>query len=155
FLGLAGSLLIALVTGGAMASEWPAFALFRYAEPAPGGVTDPIFLKPVGFFLFTLPVLHLLAGGLLTMAVLACAVALVFLAISGGTRVFSNDADVYRESPWRGVSIALAFLLLAAALRVWLSRFDLLLEHHTIFDGIAYTEAHVLLIGRMALCWAL
>jgi uncharacterized protein len=155
FVGVAGPLLVALVTGGAMTSEWPTFALFRYAGPVAGGVTDPVFLKPIGFFLFTLPAWHLIAGWLVTLAVLSCGTALVFLLISGGTRVFGKDHDAYRESPWWGLSLAIAFLLLTMALRVWLSRFDLLLEHHTIFDGISYTDAHVQLAGKMVVCWAL
>jgi len=155
FVGIAGSLLVALVTGGAMGAEWTTFALFRYAAPASGGVVDPIFSKPITFFLFTLPAWHLIAGWLLTLAVFTCGIALVFLLITGGTRVLGGDRTMYGNSPWRGVSVAVAFLLLALALRVWLSRFDLLLEHHTIFDGITYMDAHVLLAGKLAVCWAM
>ena len=154
FIGIAGSLLVALVTGAAMASEWSTFALFHYAQPS-AGAADPIFSRPIGFFLFTLPAWRLVSGWLLTMAVLTCGIALAFLLITGGTRVLGKEQGVYRESPWRGISLALAFLMLIVAVRVWLSRFDLLLDHHTIFDGITYADAHVLLGGRMVVAWAL
>jgi hypothetical protein len=52
---IGASLLIALATGGTMASEWPTLALFWFAPNAAGTVADPIFGKPLNFFLFTLP----------------------------------------------------------------------------------------------------
>src|SRR6202000_201486 len=40
--------LVALVTGAAIESEWPTLALFWNAPNTAGGVTDPIFSKPLG-----------------------------------------------------------------------------------------------------------
>ena len=57
--------------------------------------------------------------------------------------------------PWRGLSFTVAFLLLVVALRTWLGRFDQLFEHHTIFDGVTYTGAHVTLTGMLVVCAAL
>ncbi len=151
----AGSLLIAVATGAAMASDWPSWALFRYA-PRNAGIVDPIFSRPVNFYLFVLPAWHSIAGWLLTMAVLICGVALFFILISGGTRAFGGETlGVHEPLPWRGISFAVEFLLLAIALRVYLSRFDLLLEHHTIFDGVTYADAHVYITGKLITCWAL
>ena len=44
------------------------------------------------------------------------------------------------ELPWRGLSLTMAFLLLVIGLRVYVSRFEQLFDHHTIFDGVTYTE---------------
>src|ERR1700757_2126230 len=74
FIAIGASLLIALATGGAMASEWPTLALFWFAPGATGPVPDPIFGKPLNFFLFTLPAWNLIAGWLLTVAVITCLV---------------------------------------------------------------------------------
>jgi uncharacterized protein len=155
FVGLFGSFLVALATGGAMAAEWPTLALFRYAAPAAGQAVDPILSKPLNFYLFTLPVWHLMAGWLLTLAVLGLGMALLFLVITGGTRALSGDRSSYGPSPWRGISVALAFFLLTVALRVYLGRFDLLLDHNTIFDGVNYTSAYVLLTAKIVICAAL
>src|SRR5262249_40141915 len=56
---------------------------------------------------------------------------------------------------WSSFSLAFAFLLLAIAFRVYLGRFDLLFEKHTIFSGVGYTDAHVTLPGLLVVCWAL
>src|SRR5436305_7635418 len=49
------SLVIAVGTGAGMMQEWPTIALFRYAPPIADGFVDPVFGKPLNFFLFTLP----------------------------------------------------------------------------------------------------
>ena len=60
-LALGGSLAIALITAAGMMAEWPMFALFWYAPRTTGSVVDPIFGKPLNFFLFTLPAWQLLS----------------------------------------------------------------------------------------------
>jgi len=151
---IAGSLLIALATGGAMASDWPTLALYWFA-PSGAGVADPIFGMPLSFFLFTLPALNVIAGWLLTIAIVSCLIAALFLLVSGGSRALGERRLTGIVLPWRGVSLTVAFLLLVVALRTWLGRFDQLFEHHTIFDGVTYTGAHVTLTGMLVVCAAL
>src|SRR3984885_8453096 len=153
-IALGGSIVIALVTGAGMMAEWPTLALFRYAPAAAGSVVDPIFGKPLNFFLFTLPALELISGWLLTLAIITCVLAVVFILITGGASAFAGRRS-YLTIPWRGLSIAFAFLLLILAIRVYLSRFDLLLEDHTVFGGVTYTDAHVTLGGLLLVCVAL
>jgi uncharacterized membrane protein (UPF0182 family) len=153
-LGFGGSAIIALVTGAGMMGEWPAVALFWYAPATMGSVIDPIFGKPLNFFLFTLPAWQLISGWLLTIAIIVCAVAVFFILITGGADAFAGRRS-YLTIPWRGLSITFAFLLLILAMRVYLSRFDLLFEDHTVFGGITYTDAHITLAGLLLVCIAL
>jgi len=149
------SLVIALATGAGMAADWPALALYWYAPPGAGSPADPIFHKPLNFYLFTLPAWQLVAGWLMAMAVIVCLLAAFFLLISGGGRALSGRRDSYLPLPWRGLSIAFAFLLLILAMRVYIGRFEQLLEDHTIFAGVTYTDAHVTLPGLLIVCVAL
>jgi uncharacterized membrane protein (UPF0182 family) len=150
------SLVIAAGTGASMMVEWPALALFWYAPRATGGVVlDPIFGKPLNFFLFALPAWQLITGWLLTLAILTCVLAGFFVLITGGSRVLAGRLSRSVTLPWRGFSIAFAFLLLIVAMRVYMSRFELLLEDHTIFGGVTYTDAHVMLVGLLVVCAAL
>src|SRR6266849_5121780 len=89
------SLLIAVVTGSGMMLEWPTIALFRSAPQSAGGFVDPVFGKPLNFFLFTLPAWQLLVGWLLTLAVMTCALAIFFVLITGGTRAFAGRSRTY------------------------------------------------------------
>src|SRR5256884_1066793 len=149
------SLVIAAATGAAMCREWPTIALSWSAPPAAGGFVDPIFGKPLNFFLFTLPGWQLVVGWLLTLAVMTCVLAVFFILITGGTRAFAGRSRTYATLPWRGLSITFAFLLLVLAMRVYLGRFEELFDGHTIFTGVSYSDAHVMLPGLLVVCAAL
>jgi uncharacterized protein len=149
------SVVIAAATGAAIMGEWPTIALFRYAPPVAGNFVDPIFGKPLNFFLFTLPAWQLVAGWLLTLAIMTCALAVFFILITGGTRAFAGRSRSYVTLPWRGLSLTFAFLLLVLAMRVYLSRFEQLFDGHTIFTGVTYSDAHVMLPGMLIACVAL
>jgi len=151
-IGLLVSLGIAFVTGTNMMLDWSTFALYFYAPPTNGGIVDPIFGRPLNFYLFTLPAWQFITGWLLTLAVITCVIAVFFIFITGSTRALGRRDW---PSPWRGFSIAFAFLLLSLAMRVYISRFERLFEDHTIFGGVTYTDAHVMLTGLVVVCVAL
>jgi uncharacterized membrane protein (UPF0182 family) len=150
-LGVAG------VTGAAMMDEWPTLALWWNAPK--GGAADPIFGRSLDFYLFTLPAWQLVLGWLLTMAGIACAAAVVYLLITAGTRTLSAKDKAgrvgYGPSPFGGLSATGAFLLLVLAADVYVGRFESLLEPHTVFAGVNYTDAHVMLGGLLLVCAAL
>ena len=151
---LAGAVLVALGTALSMMVEWPRYALY-WSQTAASGVTDPIFGKPVGFYLFALPVWESISGWLLMIAILACGLAGFFVLISGGVQMVDRRFQRTAALPWRSLSAALAFLLLVIALRIWLSRFDMISADHTVFGGITYTDDHILLGGLAMVCLAL
>jgi uncharacterized protein len=154
-LALCVSLAIAGVTGAAMMDEWPTLALLWYAPHDASSIVDPIFGKPLNFFLFILPAWHLVVNWLLTLSVITCAIAGLFLLVTGGTRALDKRRSGYTPSPWRGLSITISFLLFLLAINVYIDRFDRLVEHHTIFEGVTYTDAHVTLGGLLFVCAAL
>jgi len=149
------SLLVAGITAAAMMAEWPTLALFWYSHRTSDSVVDPVFAKPLNFYLFALPGWNLLLGWLLTLAVITCLQSVVFLLATGGSRVFTGKDGTYVPLSWKGVSVASSFLLVVLALRTYFSRFAVLLEHHTIFDGATYTDTHVTVVGLLLVCAAL
>jgi uncharacterized membrane protein (UPF0182 family) len=153
-LALGGSIMIALVTGAGMMGEWSTYALFWSAPHATSTVVDPVFGKPLNFFLFALPAWQLISGWLLTVAFITCGIAVFFLLITGAAEAFAGRRS-YLTVPWRGLSFTLAFLLLILAWRVYLSRYDFLFETHTVFTGVTYTDAHLNLGGLLLLSLAL
>jgi hypothetical protein len=155
FIALGAALVIALLAGVSLMGEWPSLALYWYAPHASGGIVDPVFGKPLNFYLFALPAWQLITGWLLALAIMTCVLAAIFLLLSGGARAVAAGRG--RRWPWpgRGLSLAFAFLLLTVALRTYLSRFEQLFEDHTVFGGVTYTGAHVLLTGTLVVCVAL
>ena len=153
---------IALATAASMAADWPTFALWWYGRPtasmfvsAADRSVDPIFGRPITFYLFSLPAWQAISGWLITLAVVLIVMALLAAAVSGTARVAARVARRRRstEAP-RGVAFTWAFGMIALAVRVWLNRFDLLFDEHTIFTGVGYTDAHIA-IGGMTLIAAL
>src|SRR5258708_17876862 len=149
------SLAIAAITAAGMMIEWPTIALFWYAPRSATGFVDPVFGKPLNFFLFALPGWQLLVGWLLTLAVMTCVLAIFFILITRGTRVFGGRSRNYVTLPWHALSMTFSFLLLVLAMRADLDRFELLFAGHTIFTDFTYTDAHVTLTGMLILCAAL
>jgi uncharacterized membrane protein (UPF0182 family) len=153
--GLVVSLVIAVVTGASVMADWPTFALYWYAPRATGGPVDPIFGKPINFYLFSLPAWQFITGWLLTLAIIACVIAVFFVLLTGGTRALAGRRSGSARLPWRGFSVAFAFLLATLAIRVYIARFERLFDDHTIFAGVTYTDAHVMLTGMLVVCAAL
>jgi len=148
------SLLGALISGGGMMSSWSTLALWWYAPQAAGAV-DPIFGRPLNFFLFTLPAWQLLLGWLLTLAIVLGIAAVLLLVIASGAGALDKRSVNSADSAWRGVSAAAALLLVVVAANVYVSRFQSLLDPHTIFSGVNYTDAHVTLGGLLIVSLAL
>jgi uncharacterized membrane protein (UPF0182 family) len=146
---------LGLVYGLSLSASWQTFALWLKA-PATAEV-DPVFGQRLGFYLFTLPAADALSSWLLTLALVALCGACVYAFVS----LVSTGKDVRetlsakgaqlsptaRSATYTTVSAALAVLLIALALRVYLSRFAYLFDDHQIFSGVTYTEDHYLLPG--------
>jgi uncharacterized protein len=154
-IALGVSLAIAAGIGSGMMDRWTTLALWWHA-PLDASAPDPIFGRPLTFYLFTLPAWQLIAGWLLKLAAIGCVIAALFVAATGGMRVLTERRVAAAQTRlWRGSSIAFAALLLALAAEVYLGRFERLFQDDTIFAGVTYTDAHVTLSGMLVVCVAL
>ena len=156
------SWIIALVFGIgfglSLSSDWNAWVLYLH-QPATT-TTDPIFGKPIGFYLFTLPIYNEIASWLTIMAILLLAGSVAYAILSALPDVsITEEKNTKLTGPGKRayavVSTALGVLLLIAAWRTILSRYDYLWTDHSSFSGVTYTEANYLLPGLMAVAVAL
>ncbi|MGD0501732.1 MAG: UPF0182 family protein [Steroidobacteraceae bacterium] len=153
--GLALSLVSAAVAGISMMQHWNTFALF-WEAPRSATLPDPIFGRPLDFYLFTLPAMQLVSGWLLSLCVLACLIATTFVLLSGGTGIWMQRQIAGAPTRlWRGLSISVGAFLLMLAVRAYLGRYDYLFQDGTVFSGVTYTDAHVTLGGTLLICLAL
>src|SRR5262245_19323542 len=154
--GVAGAALVAFISGARMTAEWMTLALYwNGAGDSPLSNVDPIFFRNVHFYLFTLPAYQLVSGWLMTLAAVVTIVAAFFALAATGTRAFAGGPASKTTTALRGLSIAFAGFLLVLAFRVFLGRYDRLLDDQTIFAGVTYTDAHVTLKGLVAISVAL
>ncbi len=147
------SIIGALLAGAAMRESWRRFAL--YFNQAQTNVFDPIFNKPLGFYLFSLPIHQLLSGWLVTLAfvILLVTILLGLLSLPQKQRVAATAAS--RRLSVAAASVAFAAWLILLAWRFYLSRFPYLWEDHQIFTGASYMEANYLLPGLSLVAIAL
>ena len=143
---LAASLLVAWISASSMSAEWPTIALWLYG-PQSANTLDPVLGRPLSFYLLTLPAWQLLSGWLTAMAVLILVLAIGLHALRNRPLLHDPRFVDTDRGGWRGIYAAVALVLLALSLRAWLSRYGLLLDEHTIFSGVTYTDAHVELPG--------
>jgi hypothetical protein len=139
------ALLFALFAGLAMKGEWLKFA--SYLNRTSTTLTDPIFQKPLEFYLFSLPVLNALSSWLVTLTFTLFCAALIYSLISVPQSMLKNMRTLSSATSFSAVSLTLAGFLIAFAWRVYLSRFPYLWSDHQTFSGVTYTEAHYLLPG--------
>lgn len=152
------ALVAALVTGSAMSDGWMTIARAWHRPPVAeaAAVLDPVFARPVEFYLFTLPVWQVLTAWATTLAVIVFAAAVLVLMVTEGEQVLTlRRVPKGAAGPFGPLSFAAAGVLLVAAVRVYLSRFDRLLAEHTVFSGVTYTDAHIVLPGLLGVAVAL
>jgi uncharacterized membrane protein (UPF0182 family) len=152
-LGLA--LASALAVAASMSGSWSTLALYWHAPPDTA-TPDPIFGKPLGFYLFTLPAWQLISGWLLTLTVIAALIAGAFVLATARARgLIERGFGAAQGTLWRALALSIAALLAVMALREYLSRFECLFQDQTIFAGVTFTDAHVNLTGMLVICGAL
>jgi len=137
--------LAGLVFGLGMRDAWRSFAL--YLHGAPGDLSDPIFNKPIGFYLFTLPVYEAFSNWLLYLSIIILIGAIIYALLAVTQQGLSNAGDISkaRRTSLAAVSCALAVFLVILAWRFLLSRYPYLWDDHQTFSGVTYVEANYLL----------
>ena len=140
FVLVALAALLVLGTAGGIAGAWQTILLWQNQVPfAPSGapVTDPVFGRDIGFFLFELPFLRLiqsLAVGLLIGAVVIAGLRYLLAAVVGGL-TFSTAARIH-------LSVLGGLALLAIAYGYQLDKFDLAYSGRGVGAGVAYADAN-------------
>jgi uncharacterized membrane protein (UPF0182 family) len=135
------AIIIGVLFGIAFTTEWNTFVLFLNQTPTPG-IVDPIFNRPLSFYLFTLPLLETVSGWMLGITIIGL-VAAILLAVTDMSAQF------------KGVSLSLALLLAAIALRVVVSRYTMLLQQNSLFSGVRYVDDHIMNPGLLFVVAAL
>jgi uncharacterized protein len=147
------AIMFGLFYGMAMKSEWQSFAV--YLNRVPTALPDPIFGKPLGFYLFSLPVYDSLSSWLATLSFVVLCAAVAYTLLGIPQRVLKSASQTKSTNSFAAVSFALATFLLLLALRTYLSRFPYLWEDHQTFSGVTFVEANYLLPALLFVAIAL
>ncbi len=139
-LTLPASLVLAFLTGVALSGSWD--VVLRALNRTPFGVTDPIFSRDLGFYVFTLPALETMLGALGGLIAFGFFLVLPVYWLRGDLILRQRRL---RAEPSAGLHLAilLAALFLVAAVRLWLVDSPNLLYSTTgPLLGASYTDLH-------------
>lgn len=147
------SSLFGLYYGLAMKSEWQTFAL--YFNQASTSLSDPIFQRPLGFYLFSLPVYDLISSWLTTLVFVILCAATVYTVLTLPAKALKPAKREAVRNWLLPVSLAVGAFFLMLASRAYLSRYSYLWEDHQTFTGVSFTEANYLLPALVLVATAL
>lgn len=137
---------LGLLTATIELANWDVALRFLYQVPY--GVSDPVFGKDIGFYLFSLPAYVALTNGLLLLLVFSAAIAAV---------VYWAQGDIEFEPPRLSpaavahASALLGLFFIVKAGSYALDRFQLLYGDNGVVVGAGYTDVHV----RLPVLWLL
>lgn len=138
-LALPAAAVLAFVLGAGASRAW--LAAQQFVHRLPFGVTDPIFGRDIGYYVFTLPALAMGVGMLLTLVVTALLLT-VSLYVLRGDLVVQPRVRLEKSA---GVHLAalIALLFTTIALRLWFVNIPELLYSTTgPLLGASYTDLH-------------
>jgi uncharacterized protein len=142
-LGMAVSVLLALVVAFYAAGQWETWLLWRNAVSF--GTADPILGRDVGFYVFSLPFLQFARGLAQGLVILAALVAAALYLVSGSlTSGFPARVSMSGNARRHLCLLGAAFLLILAW-SAWLHRTEHLVESSGLVFGASYADVY----GRM------
>ncbi len=143
------ALLAALTLAGTVAGGWQTILLFEHRVPfAASGtpVTDPIFGRDIGFFLFELPFFRLVQSIVAAFLIVALAIALgryVLAAIRGGLG--------FGTAPRLHLAVLAGLWLLVVAVGYQLDKLELSYAANGVTTGVSYADANARFLAYDAL----
>jgi uncharacterized protein len=133
------AIFLAVTIGGSLGAAWETVLLWAKQVPfAPAGapaVTDPVFGKDIGFFLFELPFLRLVQG-LFNGLVVATLVVVLVRYVVGATRgglVFGTPVRMH-------LAVLGGLFLLSVAFGYQLDKYELVYSTRGVATGVSFTD---------------
>ena len=135
------ALVAACIVGLGFSGSWDAFIRFVWAQPF--GLTDPVYQRDVGFYLFRLPFLNDIQNALAILTFLATVMIAWGYVRSGLLSYRSGQGLVGPEGAIRHLLVNAVLFLLAWAAGYLLDRYGLLISSSGTVFGAGYTALHI------------
>src|SRR6059036_3041571 len=144
-LALPTALGLALLFGMGAAGGW--LSVLQFVHRTPFGVTDPVFGRDVGYYVFTLPVIAGAIGLVIAVTTLTLLTTIMLYGVRRDIVVFRRQVTV-EPSARLHLAVLIALLFVLVALQVYLVRLPGLLYSTTgPLVGASYADLHAQLTG--------
>ncbi|MGJ3245497.1 MAG: UPF0182 family protein [Elainellaceae cyanobacterium] len=131
---------ISLLAAGSGAAEWE--TILKFFNPTEFGITDPIYQRDVGFYVFQLPFYEILQGRLLALCIWGIVLAATVYALKGEITLGRGWRNIVVGTPKIHLSLILAAIAVLVAVGFWLERYDLLYSSSGVVYGAGFTDVH-------------
>lgn len=148
--------LVGVVVAGAIAfgtatfPSWREFLLWNHAQPF--DVSDPVFGKNVGFYVFSLPVWKFAFGWFLAAILITLLVVAAVYAYAGAIGP-QPEGGILAPQPRNHLAILLGLLLLLKAVGYQINQWELLYSTRGTVLGASYTDVNAQLPAYRVLFW--
>lgn len=140
----AAAVILSVFAGVWGSSLWNEFLLFQNSAGA--GLSDPVFNKDVGFFIFELPFLEHLRGFMGLMILSALFIASLGYFLRGGIAL--QERNIFVDGRVKiHIGVLAALFMLNIAFGFYLDRYNLLFSPHGVIFGAGYTDINARLFG--------
>jgi len=142
------SLIIALFMGFSESSSWEKILI--YLNRTSFGITDPIFNKDIGFYMFSLPfwefVRNWLSFALTLITVVVAAIYVIKKAVKYEYKKLIIETPVKMH-----LSLLIGFILILKSWQYWLNAFKILYSTRAVIYGAGYADVHATLFALRVL----
>jgi uncharacterized membrane protein (UPF0182 family) len=135
---LAISIALGFLVAGGLQRIYPSVILYLNAQEF--GVTEPVFGRDAGFYVFKLPVLEQVAGYAWTVFVLTTLLVAIVYYLNGSINLQAVVGERITKAAKTHLSVLLVGLALIQAYRYWLDRFQLLYSDRGVVSGASATD---------------
>jgi len=142
------SLIIALFMGFSEGASWEKILI--YLNRTSFGITDPIFNKDIGFYMFSLPfwefVRNWLSFALTLITVVVAAIYIIKRAVKYEYKKLIIETPVKVH-----LSLLIGFILILKSWQYWLNAFKILYSTRAVIFGAGYADTHATLFALRVL----
>jgi hypothetical protein len=146
---LAGVAFVSYILGEAASSYWQEYLMFMNGGEFTGFPADPIFLKDISFYVFSLPFYQFLYGWTLSSLIVIAIFSVVFHFLNGGIYIGETRFELSLFSRTH-ISILLGIIIALFGLGYRLSSYELLFSEAGRFFGAGYTAVNGKLLAYTA-----
>lgn len=139
-------LLFGLIAGLILSGSWLEILMFFNFQEF--NELDPVFGRDISFYVFQLPVFHIIQGWVLTISILSLIITGAVYLINSVIRGVKFEMN---SSNWVQISLILAFIMFILSIGNFLSRWDIPLTEGGLVDGALYTDINIKKTGLLVL----
>ena len=134
------ALLVGLFLAIGGASNWE--NVWRWTHRVAFNAKDPVFLKDISFYFFSLPLMQEVVRYGLTLSFLALAAVVVLYYFKGALSLSKLREATGRSRSSIHISLLAAIIFLFLAASAYLDRYAILFGNHDVFSGANYSDLH-------------